>query len=242
MDGQTDTWNAHHWALKLRWNFTLRKYWCSPELFMHYCCFRKNRAGNGTSRKYLQWFTFSTSCYIPNWIKLIYFLKILPTNIPLWRCGNFIKRKPKNTIYVCIGSFCFGRSSSLKIWCRKLNSPIFRQVGPLSNIFRYVQSESCLDSVLDSPRHSERFWSHTFEILAKWFGSPSCWQMNRCPSLRSRCSGAAFHPGYLWDIAAFIFPSILTSMTVPAAAKHPYYSMVVLPPPCFNCRDGIDLV
>ncbi|XP_051570030.1 monocyte to macrophage differentiation factor 2-like isoform X2 [Myxocyprinus asiaticus] len=74
--------------------------------------------------------------------------------------------------------------------------------------------------------------SHSFVILAVCLGSLSCWKMNLHPSLRSRALWSRFSSRMSLYIAAFIFPSILTSLPVPAAEKHPHSMM--LPPPCFT--------
>ncbi|XP_051951468.1 dihydroxyacetone phosphate acyltransferase isoform X2 [Xyrauchen texanus] len=74
--------------------------------------------------------------------------------------------------------------------------------------------------------------SHSFVILTVCLGSLSCWKMNLCPSLRSRALWSRFSSKMSLYIAAFIFPSILTSLPVPAAEKHPHSMM--LPPPCFT--------
>ena len=102
-------------------------------------------------------------------------------------------------------------------------------------IFRSLQRCSIgLKSVLwlgHSRTFTELSWSHTFDILAVCLGSLSCWKMNRRPSLRSRVHWSRFSSRMALYIAAFIFPSILTSLPVPAAEKHPHSMM--LPPPCF---------
>ncbi len=72
--------------------------------------------------------------------------------------------------------------------------------------------------------------SHSFVILAVCLGSLSCWKMNLHPSLRSRALWSRFSSRMSLYIAAFIFPSILTSLPVPAAEKHPHSMM--LPRPC----------
>ena len=71
-------------------------------------------------------------------------------------------------------------------------------------------------------------WSHSCVVLAGWLGPLSCRKVNLRPSLRS---WAGFHQGSLY-FAPFIFPSILTSLPVPAAEKYPH--SMILPPPCFT--------
>ncbi|XP_075931719.1 gamma-aminobutyric acid receptor-associated protein-like 2 isoform X2 [Anarhichas minor] len=73
--------------------------------------------------------------------------------------------------------------------------------------------------------------SHSFVILAVCLGSLSCWKMNLHPSLRSRALWSRFSSRMSLYIAAFIFPSILTSLPVPATEEHPHSMML---PPCFT--------
>ncbi len=98
---------------------------------------------------------------------------------------------------------------------------------PFSDLSRVVQSGSSLGSGWATQGNSQLSHNHSFVILAVCLGSLSCWKMNRRPSLRSRFSSMMS-----LYIAAFIFPSILTSLPVPAAEKHPHSMM--LPPPCFT--------
>ena len=79
---------------------------------------------------------------------------------------------------------------------------------------------------------TELSWSHSFDILAVCWGSLSCWKMNYRFSLRPRALWGRFSSRMSLYIAAFIFPSMLTSLPVPAAEKHPHSMM--LPPPCFT--------
>lgn len=65
--------------------------------------------------------------------------------------------------------------------------------------------------------------------LAVHLGLLSCWKTNRCPTLRSRAFWSSISSRMCLYIAAFIFPSILTGLPVPAAEKHPHSLM--LPPP-----------
>ncbi len=74
--------------------------------------------------------------------------------------------------------------------------------------------------------------SHSFVILAVCLASLPYWKVNLRPSLRSRALWSRFSSRMSLYIAAFIFPSILTSLPVPAAEKHPHSMM--LPPPCFT--------
>ena len=104
---------------------------------------------------------------------------------------------------------------------------------PFSDLSRDVQSDSSLGSGWATQgTFTELSWSHSFDILAVCFGSLPCWKKNRRPNLRSRALWSRFLSRISLYIAAFIFPSILTSLSVPAAEKHPHSMM--LPPPCFT--------
>ena len=137
----------------------------------------------------------------------------------------------------------FGSNYSLKsfiIWSHKLGTPVFGQFCPflfteplelyqvgwgasLHSLFQISPEMFNRIQVLGWLGHSRTFtelsWSHTFNIY-------------RHPSLRSRALWSRFSSRMSLYIAAFIFPSILTSLPVPAADKHPHSMM--LPPPCFT--------
>ena len=68
--------------------------------------------------------------------------------------------------------------------------------------------------------------SYTCVVLAVCLGSLSCWKVKRRPTL------SAVEQVFIKDFALFIFPSILTSLPVPATEKHPHNMM--LPPLCFT--------
>ena len=122
---------------------------------------------------------------------------------------------------------------SFWIWCHNLGTPIFGQfcAQPFSDLSRDVQIGFKPGLWLGHSRtFTELSWSHSFDILAVCLGS--CWKMNRRPSLRSRALWSRFSSRMSLYIAAFIFPSIMTSLPVPAAEKHPHSMM--LPPPCFT--------
>ena len=147
----------------------------------------------------------------------------------------------------------FGSNYSLKsFWCHKLGTTIFgqfcpflfaaplklHQVGWEASVHSHFQiSPEMFNRIqvwaLAGPlKDIELSWSHSFDILAVCLGSLSCWKMNRRPSLRSRALWSRFSSRMSLYIAAFIFPSILTSLPVPTAEKHPHRMM--LPPPCFT--------
>ena len=74
--------------------------------------------------------------------------------------------------------------------------------------------------------------SHSCVVLAVCLGSLSCWKWNLHPNLRSWVLWIRFSSRISLYFALLIFPSILTSLPVPAAEKHPHKMM--LPPPCFT--------
>ena len=161
-------------------------------------------------------------------------------------------------MYISIHSLCsilcwstFGSNYSLKsFWvsCYKLGPPIFffnSSLQDLSSSTRLDGERRCTALFRSLQRCSIGFksglWlgntrtftelsrSHSFVILAVCLGWLSCWKMNLRPSLRSRALWSRFSSRMSLDIAAFIFPSILTSLPVPAAETHPHSMM--LPPP-----------
>ena len=98
----------------------------------------------------------------------------------------------------------------------QISPEVFNQVqvwalaGPLKDIYRVVPKP----------------------LLLSWLCAQGRWNMNLCPSLRFRVLQSRFSSRMSLYIATFIFPSILTSLTVPVAEKHPHSMM--LPPPCFT--------
>ncbi|XP_067363249.1 WD repeat and FYVE domain-containing protein 1 isoform X3 [Channa argus] len=74
--------------------------------------------------------------------------------------------------------------------------------------------------------------SHFFVISVVWLGSLSCSQMKHRPSLRSRALWNRLFTRLSLYIAAFVFHSIVTSLPVPAAEKHPH--SMILPTPGFT--------
>ena len=71
--------------------------------------------------------------------------------------------------------------------------------------------------------------SHSCVVLAVCLGSLSCSKVNLCPSLRSWALWSRFSSRMSLYFAPFNFPSILTSLPVPANEKQPH-SMMLLPP------------
>ena len=67
--------------------------------------------------------------------------------------------------------------------------------------------------------------------LSAWV-SLSCWNINLHCSQRSSALWSRLSSRICLYLAPFIVPSILTSLQVPAAEKHPHSMM--LPPPCFT--------
>ena len=150
----------------------------------------------------------------------------------------------------------FGSNYSLKyfwVWCFKLGTSIFGKflpfyfAGPLK-LHQVGWGVSVPSHFQISPKmfnrvqvwlwlgHSRTFTelsqSHSFVILAVCLGSLSCWKMNLRPSLRSR---ALLEQVFIKDLSVHCWihlSSILTSLPVPAAEKHPHSMM--LPPPCFT--------
>ena len=76
--------------------------------------------------------------------------------------------------------------------------------------------------------------SYSYVVLAVCLGLLSCWRVNLHPSLRSGALWSRFYSRISLYFAPFIFPSVLTSLPVPTAEKHPHSMM--LPPPCFTVR------
>ena len=74
--------------------------------------------------------------------------------------------------------------------------------------------------------------SHSGAVLAVCLGLLSCWKVNFHPSLSSWVFCIKFSSRISLYFAAFIFSSILTSLPVPAAEKHPHSMM--LTPTCFT--------
>ena len=132
--------------------------------------------------------------------------------------------------HLSLGSFAHSSlqhlSSSIRLDGKRQCTAIFRSLQRCSIGFK---SGLWLGH---SRTFTELSWSHSFDILAVCLGSLSCWKMNRHPSLRSRALWSRFSSRMSLYIAAFIFPSILTSLPVPATEKHPHSMM--LPPPCFT--------
>uniref|UniRef100_A0A8C7Q253 Fibronectin type-III domain-containing protein n=1 Tax=Oncorhynchus mykiss TaxID=8022 RepID=A0A8C7Q253_ONCMY len=74
--------------------------------------------------------------------------------------------------------------------------------------------------------------SHFCVVLAVCLVSLSCWKVNHHPSLRSSVHWRRFSSRISLFFALFIFPSILTSLQVPATEKHDAATTML------HCRDG----
>ena len=82
------------------------------------------------------------------------------------------------------------------------------------------------------------FWTHSSVALAVCLGSLSSCDVNLLHSLMSFVLWSRFSSRICLHLAAFIVPSILASLPVHAAEKHPHSMM--LPPPCFMVRMVLD--
>ena len=109
-------------------------------------------------------------------------------------------------------------SQALSGWMGSIAAQLF------SDLSRNDRSGSSPGSDRATQGHSET--CHSCVVLAVFSGSLSCWKVNLRPSLRF---WAGVHQGSLY-FAPFIFPSILSSLPVPAAEKH--INSRMLSPPC----------
>ena len=150
----------------------------------------------------------------------------------------------------------FGSNYSLKyfwIWCHKLGTPIFGQFCPFLfaaplKLHQVGWEVSVHSHFQISPEMFNRIlvWALAWPLkdIHRVVLKPLLWYLGCVlrvvvllkdePSPQSEVKSALEQvfiqdPGY---IAAFIFPSILTSLPVPAAEQHPHSMM--LPPPCFT--------
>ena len=83
--------------------------------------------------------------------------------------------------------------------------------------------------------HNDKAKTDFFRVFCKCMvslRSLSCWNVNLSPSPRSWALWKRFSLRISLYFSAFIFPSILTSLPVPVADKHPHSTM--LPPPCLT--------
>ena len=93
-----------------------------------------------------------------------------------------------------------------------------------SGLSRDVRSGSSPGSGWATQGHTETCPDATYAL--SWLCAKIVVLLEGEPSPQAEVLRAGFHQGTL-----FIFPSILTSLPVPAAEKHPHSRM--LPPPCF---------
>lgn len=111
--------------------------------------------------------------------------------------------------------------------------------GPL--VYSHFQvSPEMIDRVqVQSRTFIELSLSHYCVILAVCLGSLSCWNLNLWPSLRSWVLSNRFSVRISLYVAPFRYPSILSSLPVPAAEKPPHSMM--LPSPCYTIGIGMVL-
>ena len=153
------------------------------------------------------------------------------------------------TLFLVLCWSTFGNDYSLKsscVWCYKLGTPVFGEFLQFFSV-RLDGERRCTDIFRSLQRCSigfkSGFWlghsrtfrdlsqSHSCIILAVCLGSLSCWKVNLHPSLRSWELWSRLSSRISLYFAPFIFPLILTILSVPASEKHPHSMM--LPPPCF---------
>ena len=115
-------------------------------------------------------------------------------------------------------------SKTLPGWMGSVAAQLF------SGLSRDVRSGSSPGSGWATHGHSFLSRSHSYIFLTVCLWSLSCWKENLC--MMSWSLWSRFSSRISLYFALFIFSSILTSLPVPAAEKHPYGMM--LPPPCFT--------
>ena len=164
-------------------------------------------------------------------------------------CQCIPEPSQKNYIYISIQTLysvlcwsTFGSDYSLEsfwVWLYRLCTPVdplkLRQVGWRASLHSYFQvSPKMFDQVQvwlwlgHSRTFRDLSRSHSCIVLAVCLGSLSCWMVNLRPRLRSWALWSRFSSRISLYFAPFIFPSILTSLPVPAAEKHP--PSKILPP------------
>ena len=127
--------------------------------------------------------------------------------------------------HLYLGSFSH---SSLQILSSsvKLDGSVTAQI--FSDLFRFVrvQARALVRPLKDIQR--DLYQSYSRVALAVCLGSLSCWKLKLHPSLRCWAPWSRFASRISLYFESFIFPSILTSLPVPAAEKHPH-SMILSP-------------
>ena len=99
-------------------------------------------------------------------------------------------------------------------------------------MFDLVQVRALAGPLKDIQKPVPKPLQHCLGCVLRVLGSLSCWKVNLRSSLRFWSLWSRFSSRISLYFAPFIFPSILTSLSVPAAEKHPHSMM--LPPPCFT--------
>ena len=115
-------------------------------------------------------------------------------------------------------------SQGLSGWMGSVAAQLF------SGLSRDVRLGSSLVQALAEPlKDIQRLVLKPLLRLAVCLGLLSCWKVNLRPSLWSCALWSRFSSRISLYFAPFIFPSILTSLPVPAAEKHPL----------LLCRDAV---
>ena len=118
-------------------------------------------------------------------------------------------------------------SQALPGWMGSVAAQLF------SGLSRDVWSGSCPSSGWATQGHSETCPEATPALsLLCAYGRCPIGRWTFAPVWGPELSGAGFNQGSICTLRRSSFPSILTSLPVPAAEKHPHRMM--LPPPCFT--------
>ena len=163
-------------------------------------------------------------------IKLVTKLQQVDRNV----CKCIKSKKRKYDIYISIQTLysvlcwnTFGSDYSHEpswVWLCKLGTPVFGEFNPFISAdilkiclqrcsigFKSGLWQGCSRTFRDLSR------SHCCVVLAVCLGSLSCWKVNLHPSRRTWALWSRFSSRITLYFALFIFPSILTSLPVPAA-------------------------